>query len=83
MGRVKMKPVSRVVLTAWRERMGYNKREAAAAIGCSRHAWNCWESGASRVPRYVGLALSALALGMLPYGQIEEPIDEDKNGVGQ
>lgn len=56
------------VLLAWRERMGYSQRDAAEALGCSRNAWNKWESGSSNAPRYIGLACAALALGMEPYG---------------
>lgn len=58
------------VLTSWRERMGFSQRDAAEAIGCSRGAWAGWESGKqSPIPRYIGLALAALALGMTPYGE--------------
>ena len=55
-------------LQAWRERMGYSQRDAATALGCSRGAWANWESGAHDVPRYIGLACAALALGMSGYG---------------
>lgn len=55
-------------LTAWRERMGYSKAEAAREVGCSRNAWAAWEDGKSPVPRYIGLACAALALGMSQYG---------------
>lgn len=55
-------------LALWRERMGYSQTEAAEVLGCSRNAWAGWEQGEHRVPRYIGLACAALALGMTPYG---------------
>lgn len=55
-------------LKAWRERMGYSQREACEAIGCSRGAWAGWEQGTHGIPRYIGLAMAALALGMGDYG---------------
>jgi transcriptional regulator with XRE-family HTH domain len=64
------KPVKAIkpkALKEWRERMGYNQREAAIAVGCSRAAWQQWEGGKLRIPRYIGLAIAALALGMQPY----------------
>jgi transcriptional regulator with XRE-family HTH domain len=53
-------------LIAWRERMGYSQRDACSALGCSRGAWAGWEGG-QKIPRYIGLACAALALGMKPY----------------
>jgi transcriptional regulator with XRE-family HTH domain len=56
-------------LTAWRTRLGYSKRQAAEVLGCSRDAWSGWESGDQpNIPRYIGLAMAAIALGMTPYG---------------
>jgi transcriptional regulator with XRE-family HTH domain len=55
-------------LTAWRDRMGYSQRDACTALGCSRGAWSTWENGTHHVPRYIGLACAALALGMTTYG---------------
>lgn len=60
-------------LAQWRERMGYSKREAAEVIGCSRASWSAWESGSQpTIPRYIGLAMAALALGMTAYGDIRQ-----------
>jgi transcriptional regulator with XRE-family HTH domain len=56
--------VSPVTLSAWRESMGYSQRDACKALGCSRSAWTRWEAGGHSVPRYIGLACAALALGM-------------------
>lgn len=56
-------------LTLWRERMGFSQREACEKLGCSRGAWSGWEGGTQDIPRYIGLAMAALALGMTPYGE--------------
>jgi transcriptional regulator with XRE-family HTH domain len=60
-------------LTAWRERMGYSQRDACRELGCSRGAWANWENGAHEIPRYIGLALAALALGMNNAGDASLP----------
>jgi predicted transcriptional regulator len=56
-------------LTAWRKRMGgYSMREAATIIGCSRETWAKYEKEPNaRIPRYIGLAMAALALGINPF----------------
>lgn len=54
-------------LTAWRKRMNYSKRQAADVIGCNRDTWGKMERGDTRIPRYIGLAMAALALGINPY----------------
>ena len=59
-------------LVAWRERMGFSQRDACKALGCSRGAWAGWEIGTNPVPRYIGLACAALALGMKPYGELSK-----------
>lgn len=64
------------VLKAWRERMGYSQREAASVLGCSRSAWQGWEDGTQKPPRYIGLACAALALGMKPYGDLQTELKE-------
>lgn len=51
-------------LIAWRERMGYSQRDACEELGCSRTALGQWEQGKQPVPRYIGLACAALAMGM-------------------
>jgi transcriptional regulator with XRE-family HTH domain len=61
-------------LALWRERMGYSQAHACEALGCSKQAWIGWEHGRMRTPRYIYLAMAALALGMKPYG---EPNGED------
>lgn len=62
--------LSGATLKAWRERMGYSVADAMEQLGCSRNGWNSWEAGDSPVPRYIGLACAALALGMTPYGEL-------------
>lgn len=55
-------------LRSWRKRMGgYSIREASAVIGCDRESWSNWENDRRRIPRYIGLAMDALALGLKPY----------------
>lgn len=73
----KLFKLSPATLTAWRERMGYTQREAARVLGCSRGAWVGWEQGVHTIPRYIGLACAALALGMTTYG------DEREEGSGR
>ncbi len=60
-------PLTPSTLIAWRERMALSQREAAIALGCSRGALAGWESGKTTIPKYIGLAMSALALGVQPY----------------
>jgi DNA-binding XRE family transcriptional regulator len=55
-------------LTLWRERMGYTQRDAAEALGCSRAAWQNWETGLYPCPIYIGLAMNAEMMGVGPYG---------------
>lgn len=55
-------------LRAWQTRMGYTQRDAAEALDCSRGAYGKWRKTGSHIPRYIGLACAALALGMTAYG---------------
>ena len=55
-------------LTLWREQMGYTMNEAADELGCSKRSLTNWENGHFPIPRYIGLAMNALALNMRPYG---------------
>lgn len=68
MGTQKKKSLDHRVLTKWRELMGYSEREAVRTIGCSRETWSGWEKGEKKIPKYIGLAMAALAMGMKPYG---------------
>lgn len=67
--------LSHETCSAWRTRMGYSQYDAAEVLGCSRNAWRGWESGTKPVPRYIGLAMAALALGMTPYGATPSKAD--------
>lgn len=61
--------VSAATLVTWRERMGYTPEDACEALGCAKIDWSRWEAGNRPVPYYIGLACSALALGMTAYGE--------------
>lgn len=53
--------------TEWRERLKMKKIDAASALGCSKNTITHYESG-GRIPRYIALACSAIALNLPPYG---------------
>jgi len=57
-------------LKQWRERMNLNKTEAALALGLSPNGYHAYETGWSRIPRYVALACSAIAMNLPPYGDV-------------
>jgi transcriptional regulator with XRE-family HTH domain len=54
-------------LIAWRKRMNLNQTEAAEAIGISRRSLHTYEKGEAEIPKYVGLACAAIALGIPEY----------------
>lgn len=62
-------PMTAIALGEWRNRMGYTRRDAIRELGCTREEWADWESGEEDIPRHIGLACAALALGMKPFGQ--------------
>jgi transcriptional regulator with XRE-family HTH domain len=51
-------------LVTWRATMGFNQREAAEALGCPLTDLVDWERGAITTPRFIKLAMAALALGI-------------------
>jgi transcriptional regulator with XRE-family HTH domain len=51
-------------LVTWRANMGFNQREAAEALGCPLPDLVDWERGAITTPRFIKLAMAALALGI-------------------
>jgi transcriptional regulator with XRE-family HTH domain len=51
-------------IASWREAMGLNQRDASEALGCSRTALGDWERDPPTTPRYIKLAMAALAMGM-------------------
>jgi transcriptional regulator with XRE-family HTH domain len=59
-------------LLLWRERMGYSQTEASRQLGCSKVALIGWELGRKKTPRYIHLAMAALALGIAPNGNGEK-----------
>jgi transcriptional regulator with XRE-family HTH domain len=63
-------------ITRWRERLFLSQREAARKLGCSRGALAGWESGQTEIPRYIGLAMAALALGIDPWKQQADESDQ-------
>lgn len=61
------RPLSPAMIIAWRERMGFTQIQAAEALGCSRRTLSGYETGQHQAPRSIGLAMTALAMGMKPY----------------
>ena len=51
-------------LATWRETMGFTQRDAAEALGCNPADIALWERGSTTTPRYIKLAMAALALGI-------------------
>lgn len=51
-------------LTAWMTRLGYNKSEAASALGIARTTLDRYLDGRQAIPRTIALAASALAMGL-------------------
>jgi transcriptional regulator with XRE-family HTH domain len=51
-------------LVTWRANMGFTQREAAEALGCPLTDLVDWERGAITTPRFIKLAMAALALGI-------------------
>jgi len=47
-------------LTAWRQRTGLNRLQAAEALGISRNTITRMEAGTSEIPAYIELATEAL-----------------------
>lgn len=55
------------MIKSFREQMGWSQDETATALGCSRRSLVAWEGG-KHVPLYIGLAMSALTMGLRPFG---------------
>jgi len=56
-------------LREWRKRMSFTQAEAANHLGCSKRSIQNWEAGASDVPRYIALAMSAVIMNLPAYGK--------------
>jgi transcriptional regulator with XRE-family HTH domain len=60
-------------LTAWRQRLGLSKAQAAKALGVSYSMYRYYEAGQREdgrnveIPRTVALACSAIACGLAPW----------------
>jgi transcriptional regulator with XRE-family HTH domain len=54
-------------LKAWRERLKLTRASAARELGASAMAYRGWEDGKTTIPRYIGLACSAVAMGAAPW----------------
>jgi transcriptional regulator with XRE-family HTH domain len=50
-------------LSAWMTRLGYNKVEAAEALGIARTTLDRYLSGRTAIPRYIALACAAILEG--------------------
>lgn len=60
-------------LLAWRQRLGFNRSEAASALGLSRNAYTAYEENKPlsngkprKIPEYIALACQAIANGLPP-----------------
>lgn len=57
----------------WAASLGLNKSAAAAKLGIGRGAIARYWEGQVSIPRHVGLACSAVAMGLKPWGtQVKE-----------
>ena len=65
----RQRPMTKKRLLLWRDNMGYSLDDCSHELGVTAEEWKAWESGDAKIPRYIGLACSALALGMNPYGE--------------
>lgn len=63
MGTNTIAPTDANALKSFRKRMGYSVTDAANKLGIGRATWTRYESG-EPIPKYVGLAMAALALGL-------------------
>ena len=52
----------------FRRRFGLNQREAAIELGCSARSIYNYERGIGKIPKMVGMAASAYAMGLPEYG---------------
>lgn len=60
----KVQSVTPTTLTAWMQRLGFNKVQAAKALGISRSALDGYLSGKYPIPKLVALACAALSYGL-------------------
>lgn len=55
----------------WRERLGFNRVQAAEALGLGRNQPQRYEEG-QPIPKYIALACAAIAFGLPPIGAPEK-----------
>ena len=67
-------------LAAWRERMAFTQRQAAAALGITLPTYQRLERGAEwtdgtpvQIDRRTALACAAIAAGLAPWGEEKRP----------
>lgn len=53
--------------TEWREKMGFNRIQAASALGTGRNMPQRYEEGTAEIPIYIALACAALIRGIHPW----------------
>lgn len=53
-------------LRTWRKRMRLKVYEAADRLGVSRATYTRWEADPTPLPKYVGLACSAISMNLPP-----------------
>lgn len=59
-------------LKAWRERLGLSQPAGAEAIGVARRTLQYYEGG-QPIPKTVALACSAVAAGLKPWPERDDP----------
>ena len=63
-------------LIAWMTRLGYNKSEAAEALGIARSTLDRYLAGSVNIPKYIELACEALSSNALfdenSFGRLEQ-----------
>jgi transcriptional regulator with XRE-family HTH domain len=55
-------------LLEFRKRLHLSRREAAEKLGCSQKSISNWEKGINKIPDYIALAVSAVAMNLPKYG---------------
>ncbi len=53
--------------TEWRQKMGFNRVQAADALGMGRNTPKRYEDGETEIPLHVALACAALIRGIKPW----------------
>lgn len=54
--------------TAWRDRLGFSKADAARELGLSRNTIIKFENGGAEIPRHIALACAAIERRIPPLG---------------